>query len=539
MTDTATMPPQRPAPDLESLGLLSGLPAALAAGRDRDLLEPLRFVTPGTVPALAPRSTDRRALAAALAATNRSWGHPRARELAAKLADPETRVVVTGQQPGLFGGPLLVAVKAAAAVKWAAALEASGQPAVAVFWVATEDHDFAEVASSTVLGPAGPHTASLGPDPAPLVPVGLRALGAEVDRLLAELTALSGAPGWAEHWQALATWYRPASRIGDAFFRALIHLLGERSPLVLDAEQPELKLAERPWLERLVRQRAELTPALAAADERVLARGYRLQVAPQPGLAPLFLLRDGVRRRIEWRGEDAWTLRGTDLPPQPVAELLAILADNPAVASPGVLARPAIQDAALGTALFVVGPGELSYLAQGAATHATLGIEAPAVALRPQALVLEEKHCTWLSELGLGVEDLFAPRTALDHKLALRRGEDPVAPLRAEFGAKLTALRERALASDPTLEAPWQKTRDQIDRALATFGDKLAAAAARGDEVAHRRLDQILALTRPEGAVQERKLAAAFFAARYGDRFRDALFEQLDLDPRTLQVVSL
>ncbi|HEV2843566.1 MAG TPA: bacillithiol biosynthesis BshC, partial [Thermoanaerobaculia bacterium] len=93
--------------DLAASGLLAPLPAAWLGGRDLDLLEPLRFLTPGKLPlGFPPPAADRRELAEALAMSNQAYGNENADRLARKLADPATRVVVTGQQPGIFGGPL-------------------------------------------------------------------------------------------------------------------------------------------------------------------------------------------------------------------------------------------------------------------------------------------------------------------------------------------------------------------------------------------------------------------------------------------------
>ncbi len=111
--------------DLVAHGLVKGMPAAWLAGKETDLLAPLRLLAPGTLPEMVPPGVDRRAIAAGLARTNESYGHPRAAELARKLADPATAVVVGGQQTGLFGGPLLALVKAAAAVRHAEAFEAA------------------------------------------------------------------------------------------------------------------------------------------------------------------------------------------------------------------------------------------------------------------------------------------------------------------------------------------------------------------------------------------------------------------------------
>ncbi|MFN7960055.1 MAG: bacillithiol biosynthesis cysteine-adding enzyme BshC [Thermoanaerobaculia bacterium] len=532
-------PTPLPATTLRAPARLPALAAAFARGEHLDLLAPLELSRGAALPALAPPAVDRRGLAAGLAATNRYYGHPGVEPLVAKLARPETRVVVTGQQPGLFGGPLYTLLKAVAAVRWAEALEAAGQPAVAVFWMATEDHDFAEVSEAVLPGAEGPRRVHLGEDREPLVPVGARAFGGEVESLLAELAATAGQPAEAEGWRTLARWYRPVAKFGEAFPRLLVHWLGERAPLMLDAQLAELKAAEREVLGRLLARRREIDRALAAATERVKSRGFEPQVAFSPGEAPIFLLDQGRRRRIEWRGEDRWTLRGTTGPERPIAELAQILADNPLIASPGVLARPAVQDAVLGTSLFVLGPGELSYMAQVAAIYPLLEVAPSTLAFRPQALVLEEKQVGWLAQLGLDLATVLGDRGELDRLLGAGQATAAAAQAASRVEAELAALREQALALDPSLETPWTKTREQIARALATFGEKVTAAAARKNELAHRRVEQLRNLALPGGKLQERTIAAAALWCRYGDRLIQALFEQMDLGEGQLQVIRL
>src|SRR5579864_1025709 len=311
--------------DLVAAGLLPPLPRAFLGGSDLDLLAPLRFLAPGQLPSLpavsaAPGSApagaaggrSRAELAVALLASNRSYGHQGADLACKRLADPATRVVVAGQQPGLFGGPLMTFAKLVAAARWAAALEAAGEPAVAVFWVATEDHDYAEVASATVLAADGPRSFDLGPDPQPLVPVGMRALSPAVSEVLRAVAEAVPGERYAEWLRTLARWYQPEARFGESFCRVMAHMLGSRCPLLLDAMHPALKQAEKPWLARLIERRGQLAAALARQDAAVQARGYELRVNPQPGASPLFLLRHGQRRRIEWRGEEGFALRGTD-----------------------------------------------------------------------------------------------------------------------------------------------------------------------------------------------------------------------------------
>jgi bacillithiol synthase len=561
VTEPIESPSARPAltVDLLEEGLLPPLPSAFLEGRDHDLLAPLRWLPPGgelpealvrpgssaSGPEGGPdRSKDRSPLAQALARANRSYGHPGADRLAGLLADPATAVVATGQQPGLLGGPLYTLTKMIAAVRWARAIEDAGRPAVAVFWMATEDHDWDEVSQAGFLAPEGLRTFRLGDegdDPDPLLPVGMRTLGPGVRKVLESLGELRSSDRFDDWLETLTRIWRPDARFGEAFARWAVELLGEECPLLLDSMDPGVKQAEAPWLARLVEERAAWEEASAAADRAIEERGHPLQVQPQRGASPLFALRDGERRRIEWRGDDGYALRGTDAV-RPVADLLEALAENPGVVSPGVLARPAIQDAILGTDVLLLGPGEASYIAQAAATYRVLDGAFPEggpwIALRPQTLILESHHREKLEEVGVPLAALLGSDEALERRLAGENGAGFVTRARADVEAALDALRSAAVALDPNLERPAEKTRDHVLRALETFEGKATAAAARRDEVRHRRIEKLREVVLPGGTLQERAVCSSHFPGKYGDRLVEAIREQMALDGRRLQVVE-
>lgn len=487
--------------------------------------EPLPRMSGAAVP-------DRSGVAAALAATNAAYGHARAAELAHRLADPRAAVVVTGQQTGLFGGPLLALVKAAAAVRWAESLEAAGTPAVAVFWMATEDHDFDEVSRATWPSGEGLRSVDLGADPTPLAPVGTRTLGDEVESALASLRGLSADPSYVAQVDRIAHWHRPRARFGEAFARMLVAILGERSPLVLDAMLPELKVAQRPILRQFVERRHDLLATTAAKEAELLAAGRQLQVRPQGSTSPLFLLRDGARRRIEWIGDDHFALRGEDAPPRPVAELLATITDNPTVVSPGVLARPVVQDAVLGTTLQVLGAAELNYLEQVAPTYKLLGVPAPAVVRRPSAVLLEARFERWLGNLDLTAAGLLAEEGVLAAHLARRHStRTELSAARTEIEVILAGLGPGILALEPQLERPWHKTQEHVLGGLDRLAEKVDAAIVRHDEVAARQLATLRAHLAPQGVLQERVLSTAWAWARYGDNLGPALLDGLSLEP--------
>ena len=515
--------------DLLATGRLPKIPSAWLRGEHQDLLEPLHFLMPGDRPTGPAPEVDREALAAALATANSGYGHPAAAEKARLLADPATRVVVTGQQPGLWGGPLLSLNKMIAAQRWAEELTASGQPAVAVFWVATEDHDWAEMTRVGLYGRGEARQLDLGEDPAPLLPLGMRTFGSTLPELETEAEGLLGAqaPGldWARRW------YRPDARFGEAFSRLLVSLLGERAPLLFDAMLPEIKELQRPLLRKLVEKRREAAAALERREQAILERGFPLQVKPQPEASPLFLLQGTERRRIVWKDE-GYHLRGEEGPARPLAELYEIVEDNPSVLSPGVLARPAIQDALLGTTLQVMGPSEMSYMAQVSSVYPVLDIQAPWTTLRPQAMVLDQRSADYLQELDTGLEEILS--TPIDRLLTDKMGEDFVGPVRNRIEGLLGELEGPILELDGSLEKPLRKTTDQIGRNLDQLANKVAAAFSRRHEVWNRRLEQIRAQLLPEGHLQERELSVVYFLQRYGPEFALQIADRLHLDPSVL-----
>lgn len=521
--------------DLKSGGRLPVLPTAFLQGEHHDLLEPLHFLSPGELPGPAA-PTDRRDLAAALGQANAAYGVANAEALATKLADPETHVTVTGQQPGVFGGPLLSLSKIIAAVRYAEALEAAGRPAVAVFWIATEDHDWDEAAGAT-LGGDPPTRLNLGPDTEPLKPMGDRVLGSGVDGLLDGLRETARGDEATARLEALAPLYTAESGFGDAFARTMAKILGDRSPLFLDSQLPALKKAQAPHLRALIEKRHALDAAYGAAEARVTERGLPLQVTPQPGVSPLFLVHEGERRRIEWRGEQRYGLRGLDDFEKPVEDLLSRLDEDPSCVSPGVLARPGIQDVVLGSSLQLMGPSELSYMVQAGAAYRVLGIERTWTALRPQMMAVDPRQLGWLEELELGLAELIAEPTA--SIVAKRYGHDFVSPIRDRMLEALGELEEPTLEVDKSLEKPLRKTHDQIVRGLDNFVARVEAAVARKNETWTRRVDQLKNALVPHDHLQERELATAYLWIKYGPPLVDALFDQMDLGTRDLNVVEI
>ena len=534
--------PAATGPDLCACGLLGDLPRRFLEGRDLDLLDPLRFALPGDediLTAPAGPDLDRGPLASALGERNEHYGHAGASRLADALSDPETLVVITGQQCGLGAGPLFTLTKAAACTLWAEELTRRGQRAVPLFWMASEDHDFAEVARA-YFPTAGPEALTLGEDPAPLRPVGDRPLGSAAEALLARVLDAAPNDDYRRRIEDCRQHLGADCCFTESFSRLMVRFLGDRCPLLVDSQLPALKSAAVPVLRRLIERRGPVDRALEEAAAELKRRDIRLPVRSKSGEAPLFLIgAGGERRRVVWDGDGGYRLRGGGS--GTLEELIDTLSRDPVALSPGVLARPAVQDAVFGTALMILGPGELAYMTQARALYEELEVPVPAITLRPQVLLLGARERRWLEGLeaeGIDLGNVLSRPDELDRRLAARCGLDFIASARARVDAAVDDLAAGHDSVDPSLAGAWRKTGANLRRTLDQFERRVVAAAARRDDVLKGRVERLRQHCLPNGHLQEREFTSLHCLASYGAELVRRLWS-IDRDPRRLQPLAM
>ena len=298
---------------------------------------------------------------------------PEAIAATAQLRDPTAVAVVTGQQAGLFGGPLFTLLKALTAIKLAERVRAEHRvPAVAVFWIDSEDHDWDEVKSVGVLdGDLNLQHISLGdPAGAHQGPVARVQLDESAGAALAALeAALPGTEFTPELLQTLRTIYRPGAGMAEAFGQWLEEVLGPHGLIVFEASDPAAKPIASSVFRREIEHPGRTSQLAAEAGAALQARGYHAQVTPHEGSVALFHL-DGGREPI--RHQDGGYQWGDARATQ--AELLARVAQSPHEFSPNVLLRPLVQDTLFPTVCYVAGPSELAYLGQLGGVYAAFGI---------------------------------------------------------------------------------------------------------------------------------------------------------------------
>jgi bacillithiol biosynthesis cysteine-adding enzyme BshC len=483
-----------------------------------------------------------RAVAEALARQQQARGAEQAVRRARELGGPGATAIVTGQQAGLFGGPLFVLWKALATVEVAAILERErGRPVVPVFWVASDDHDFAEVRSTSVIDAAGAiRILRYSPRHEP---VGQPAWAVTLDDTAKDLVdelahALPPALGRDETLALVAECYRPGTTLSEAFARFLSRVLPEL--VVLDPSDPALKRLMAPVLAREISEGSPTSRLALETGRALLAAGYHQQVPVRPGFLNLFAVVDGQRRAlafsngsVEVRGtRERWT----------VEEALRRLEADPAPWSPGALLRPLTQDALLPTAAYVGGPAEIAYHAQIAPSYEHFGIPRPALLPRPSLTLVEPSHARTLDAERLTLQDLVGDPEAVVSRWAREAYPDVEAAFartRESIEREMVAVEESLGAHDPTLRAAAASARGRALHQVEGLHEKALRALKKRDQGRAERLRRTRDALLPGGALQERGLGLVSALARHGAPLVSGLRGRLDPFARGHQVVRL
>lgn len=410
-------------------------------------------------------------------------------------------VVTTGQQPGLFGGPMYTLSKALSALALADVLQTeTGIPVAPVFWAATDDADFAEASSVWLRLAGGARRVShdqLPTEGIPLADVPLEGCEAA----LAMLEESCGSAADPTVLAAVRAAYTPGATIGGAYLQLMRTLLEPMGIAVLDASHPAVLAAGRPVMETALRRASDVNQELTAREAALTVRGFSAQVTAMPELSLVFGRVQGRKVRI------------------PVSEALAVAAQG-GVWSPNVLLRPLVERAILPTAGYLAGPGEVAYFAQVSAVADAIGAPRPRVLPRWSGTVLEPAVLDLLARRGIAWRDLEAPHGAEAQIAAAATDPRILAQLDAwrggiaKHGAELQAL----LGLQPdVLDA---RVVDGSVRAMQWRADRLQrrilAGAKRREAGAMHDVETLRGALFPGGKRQERALSFAPMMAQHG-----------------------
>lgn len=457
-------------------------------------------------------------LAKALIESNRRWGLF-VREDVERWASGESIALVAGQQVGFAGGPFYTLAKIASLVKMKRQLEAQGTKATVFFWLATEDHDFEEVATLNVPVATLPGEKDVNRQ---LDLVCMRAIRATdghavvgslpvPESLITQLVALFDIPRPA--------WLREGITFRDSFAELLATVFGKDIVLV-DALLPELRRAGAPLFARISEKWDDIQRALAYRSHELETAGYREQVIAREGegYTLLFSLDEHGGRHPFSR----------DTPPERV--------------STSALTRPLLQDFVLQPDVFLGGPAEVAYYAQIAPLHELLGITMPRVALRGHVLVAPKRVVRAMERYEIAPEKVFASPDAIlaEHDSeGVARIRELTAEGKAELMKRIEQIGELALPADHSLAGSIQRSIGHLEFHFNKLSERAIKGLVRKEKERYAATRELVATLFPDRHVQDRVVSWFAYWCRDGSFLVDRIIEEVEPDTAAFRIVGL
>jgi bacillithiol synthase len=468
------------------------------------------------------QDTSRQAkVADILARQNRSWGASEATLQNIERLKKGAFAVVTGQQVGLFGGPLLSLLKAASALALAKQVEALGVECVPVFWMASEDHDLAEVNQTLLLRHDFEQAAFKVPtDGVAGAPVANVRFAPGTNDIVAEVAALLGDSLAADY---LRESYLEGETFSNAYAKLYTRIFAGHGLILLDPADPELHQIARPLFADAIRRVGELDDALLARNRELQTAKYHEQVKVTAESTPLFGLVDGGRVSIH-RANVGFRVGRESLSAE---ELLQRIESSPENFNANVLLRPVLQDYWLPTLAYIGGPAEIAYFAQvGVVYEKLLGRLTPVVS-RLSASLIEPRIEKLLLKYEVKLPELFHGEYELRDCLA-KRSLPPELKQNFEDGRRAVQeatqrVSESLQKLDPTLVEAAGRATSKMLYQLERLERRAAAAELRRSEILTRHAAQIENSLYPHKTLQEREIGGLYFYAKYGPGLIDQL----------------
>jgi uncharacterized protein YllA (UPF0747 family) len=453
-------------------------------------------------------------LAEALIASNRNWGRNVEDEVA-RWARGETFTVIAGQQVGFAGGPIYTLAKLAGMLRLKRDNEARGIPTTVFFWLATEDHDFAEVATLS-LPKRDPKqqldlTTFHARHPNSKMAVGALPVPEELTNALIEFLDIPR-----------PSWLREGITFRDSFAELITSAVDGKFILV-DALLPELRRAGAPLFDNILGNWDRIQRALDVRAEALTKAGYAPQVVPRPGEAHTLLF------ELDENGRRTLIESPKTLPP-------------PERTSTSALTRPLLQDFVLRPDLFVGGPSEVAYYAQIAPLHELLNVAMPRVALRAHELLAPKRLGRTVDRYDIKAEEIFAGTDAV---LAAREPAG-VAEVKAIAGkarralaADITRIGEIALPAEHALARAINRSIGHIEYHFGKLTERAIRGLARKDRERYAAVRELVATLVPDGAPQDRVTGWFGYWQQYGPQLIECMIENAAQDEDVCKVVSL
>lgn len=491
------------------------------------------------------RDVDRESLVDVLMKQNRDYGcGSQTLKNIDRLTQDHACAVVTGQQVGLFSGPLYTIYKSLTAIKLAEHLNQNCRGSyVPVFWLASDDHDFAEIDHINLLNEDNQiekiHYES------PLshlkIPASKLILTSEISNCIQRLHGLTRnsefKPNILSH---LSDAYQADLSFAEAFARWMTHLFKSYGLVFVDASHSDLKkLGKKVFAHEIAGYSPSTKQALETSDKLKQA-GYHTQIQLHEGILNLFLA-EKERKTIQSKGDDFF-VKGTEQT-YIKSELLALPDEKPEIFSPNVLLRPIYQDALLPTVAYIGGPGEIAYFAQMKGVYESFGLPMPVIYPRKTVTLIEKHVDNVLKKYDINVRDIWEDT---DKKIQeISKKQIPVSideifrAASSHLGQDLQSIKKEIMGFDPTLEKSVDLASRRMDQQMKFLEEKILRAAKKRNKTVTQQLQKAKNNLYPGNRLQERVLNIVPFLIKYDYVFLDKLYQAIDMENYDHQVIKL
>lgn len=457
----------------------------------------------------------------------------------AKFASPDALVIVTGQQLGVYGGPLYTVYKTLTTILLAEIWEKKlNKPVVPVFWLADEDHDFEEIASIGLPGNDGKIAVQLAQE-GKGIPVSDEIIGATFSEFISSTKEQLYDTDFSDFlWNQLNACYAEGKSHAEAFAALILEWFGDRGILIAGSNHDSLKALVGTTLQQSVTDKSAIHNSLEVQSSN-LEKDFHRQVVV--GDTNLFYLSETGRHKFHLEN-DTW-ISGENSFNE--GELIKEISDHPERFSPNVFLRPVIQDKLLPTIGYVAGPGELAYYAQMKTYYPHFGLKMPVIFPRISATLLEsgierimEKLPFELCSYNQRIEDLESKYIELN-------SSNDIDKIFGKWMGQIRNISNEPIKHiqeiDPTLKGTAGKVVSGFENEIQKLKGRVFRSLKQQEETQLKRISRVKNQIFPDG-LQERAISPIYFMNKYGIDLWDRLYEEFKdeiLDMRTHHIIKL